>query len=95
MLTKIEFLNRLRGLKNKNKLITVNWGPKFYIRKVFIDNYGINTPHKVEAMNVRELASKLLKSGSNNCRMRICSSNYFIIGSVREIDKRLYLIYVC
>ena len=98
MLTKGEFLNELRGLKDKNRLIAANWGPKFYIRDVIVGIYFIDliiTPHKIEAMNVRELASKLLKAGSNNCRMRIYSSNYFIIGTVREIDKRLYLIYVC
>ena len=98
MLTKSEFLNELKGLKNKNSLITVKWGPKFYIREVFIDNYDINliiTPHKVEAMNIRELACKLLRSGSDNCKMYIYSSNHFTLGSVREIDKRLYLIYVC
>lgn len=98
MLTKSEFLNELKGLKDKNKLITVTWGPKLYIKDVFIATYTIDliiTPHKVEAMSVRRLACKLLKCGGNNCRMYIRSSNFFIIGSVKEIDKRLYLIYVC
>lgn len=98
MLTKSEFLNKLRDLKDKNKLIILDWGPKFYIREVIVRTYTIDliiTPHKVEAMNIRNLAIKLLKFGSYNCRMYIYSSNHFIIGAVRDINKRLYSIYVC
>ena len=98
MLTKREFLNKLRDLKDKNKLITLNWGPNFYIREVFISTYTINliiTPYKVEAMNIRKLACKLLRFGGSNCRMYIYSSNNFAIGAVRDINKRSYSIYVC
>ena len=98
MLTKGEFLNELRGLKDKNSLITLKWGPKFYIKDIFIYTYAVDlviTPHKVEAMNVREIACELLKYGNDNRKMHIRYSDYFVIGSVREIDKRLYLIYVC